>query len=221
MRQRTLILALVIPAASVACAEIAQERVPLTGTYVIALCQGKCELEDSSRALFAGRLTLLDTPLVIAQLELPDAKREYLELTSAFMTVSGPLNGCFTFYPVRATRVDFHGFPYLRAPGASTSLEPIGLTHWEERGPDSISVTLKRSPDAGHDLLATITDGRLEGRGFWFAVGDGPEREREGDIGSDFVIGRRIGPPDLDSCIRNVPELPRRASRSSAPPPQN
>jgi hypothetical protein len=61
----------------------------------------------------------------------------------------------------------------------------------------------------------------LEGRGSWSAAGDGAEREREGDIGSDFVIGRRVGPPDLNSCIRESPELPRRASRRSRTAPQN
>ncbi len=208
-----------VPGAGLACREIEQERFPLTGTYVVALCQGECELDDSSRTLFAGRLTLVDTPLVIAHL--PEAKRSYLELTSLFKTVSGPLNGCFEFYPVRATRVDFHGLPYLRAPGASTWLDPVGLTHWEARPPDSITLTLYRSADASHDILARIVNGRLEGRGSWFAAGDGAEREREGDLGSDFVIGRRIGPPDLDSCIRNSPELPSRASQSSSTAPQN
>ena len=219
MRPQRLVVGLGILGAGLACRDISQERLPLSGTYVIALCKGECELDDSSRALFAGRLTLVDTPLVIA--DLPEPQRPYLELTSLFKTVNGPLNGCFAFYPVRATRVDFHGLPYLQAPGATTWLDPVSLTHWEQRSPDSIWVTLYRSADATHDLIAKITNGRLEGRGSWFAAGDGAEQEREGDIGSDFVVGRRIGPPDLASCIRGSPELPPRASRSSATAPQN
>lgn len=66
--------------AGLACREIEQERLPLTGTYVAALCQGECELGASIRPLFAGRLTLVDSPLVIAHL--PEAKRSCLELTS-------------------------------------------------------------------------------------------------------------------------------------------
>src|SRR5687768_17167881 len=71
------------------------------------------------------RSVLADTPLTIAQL--PETKRPYLELVSAFMDVEGPLNGCFTLQPVRATRRELHGLPFLLVPGARTDRKSTRL----------------------------------------------------------------------------------------------
>ena len=188
---------------------------PLTGTYEIALCKGACSLGDSSRVLFQGHLVLADTTLTIAQL--PEAKRPYLEVVSAFMDVEGPLNGCFTFQPVRATRREIHGLPFLLVPGARTSLDPASLTHWDRRAEDTVEFTLYRSPDANHRVVAHIASGRLVGQAAWSAVGVAPD-EREGDIGADFVIGRRIGAADIERCIREAPELSHSPQGSSTAP---
>jgi len=71
-----------------------------------------------------------------------------------------------------------------------------GYTGWSHpTGTDSVRFTTYRSPDAGHRVSALLTDTGFVGTGHSWGAGVAYI-----DVPDEFIVGRRIGPPDMNRC---------------------
>jgi hypothetical protein len=68
------------------------------------------------------------------------------------------------------------------------------LTSWTQRA-DTIHFTTARTADAGHEVEAVVTDSGFVGHGHSWGAG-----VAEIHVPDEFVMGRRIGPPDRMLC---------------------
>lgn len=68
------------------------------------------------------------------------------------------------------------------------------LTSWTQRA-DTIHFTTARTADAGHEVEAVVTDSGFVGHGHSWGAG-----VAEIHVPDEFVMGRRIGPPDRRLC---------------------
>ena len=173
-----------------AIAEAQPDTARLAGTYEVALCKaGPCSLDDTTRTLSRGFLVLFagEMPRVTGAAG--------AALTGWYLR--SPPNGCLsmTVPPPRSETFAAGG---------------VRSTFWDMNpGGDSVRFSLYRSPDAGHEVIAGIRNGELTGGGRSWGVGVVNVRYPR-----DTIVGRRIGPPDIEPCLN-----PYRGRRPAAAPP--
>ncbi len=136
-----------------------------SGTYFVLMCPAACSRSDSAHAVALGILVL-------------DTVR-----TPAHLPLQGPPNGCF----------DFRRRPTLESYAV---LYTDGYTTWDTAASgDSIMFLTYRSPDAGHEVRAQLTDSGFVGLGHSWGAGSAYISAPD-----EFVIGYRLGPPDMRRC---------------------
>ncbi len=171
-----------------ACSPLALKPVQSTvsGTYEVTFCRERCDASHPEEALARGYLVLEAASYAFS--DLPERARVYIERHEFILAVIDAKrspNACFVIENMR------------RAP-TYAGAAPVGVTKWVV---DSAGITLPlfHSPDAGYIATVSIRGRKLNGRGrsWGFGTGDGP-------IPSDSIIGRRIGSPDREICIREA-----------------
>jgi hypothetical protein len=95
---------------------------------------------------------------------------------------SGKPNACFDLQRSR----HLHSY---------AALFPHSSTFWGRLGGDTIAFKTYRSPDAGHQVRAVLTDSGFVGVGRSWGAGVAEIHEPD-----EFVVGTRLGPPDLLRC---------------------
>jgi hypothetical protein len=136
------------------------------GTYDVLLCSEPCIRADSANALAKGVVVLNSVPIRFAHdLFNPNP------------------NGCFRFS--RSPKLQSYAV-----------LMNAGYTGWRlSGGGDSITFDTYRSPDAGHDIQAILTDTGFRGVGHSWGAGVAEIYEPD-----EYVIAYRTGPPHLNKC---------------------
>jgi hypothetical protein len=147
------------------------------GTYEILVCKATCSFADSRNVVVKGVLVLAPTALepdFVSQLE--DMDFDVAD------TRRGDPNACFVLDTID---VDW----------TLAGIDPFGLTVWSlDR--KKLHFSLYGSPDAFHVVSAKLTSDGFSGHG-----GDAGYGSLEPDERSDFIIARKTGPPDLQTCI--------------------
>ena len=154
------------------------------GTYRLTICTRPCTESDSG--VVRGRLVLFYDAIRVDTLSqsLRTALSERIRLRA-----TGPesVNACFAL-PT--------GPAHVAGRELYAGIIRRGLTRWDVSGSD-INVMLYRSPDAWYELV-----GRFESRGY---VGRGEQVNCcGGDPPSTFFLARRVGPPDINSCMQEA-----------------
>ena len=154
------------------------------GTYDLRLCRVRCGPEWPENTIRSGWVVLDSAPIALSVFS--DSVQSWLENSYMFMSDGreGGANGC---YLLRAERPEVETYAGLRTGG---------LTRWQPTASgDSVSFSLYRSPDAGHEVAIVLTPGGFEGAGHSWGAG-----VAEVNYPDDLVLGRRLGPPDPRRC---------------------
>jgi hypothetical protein len=100
-------------------------------------------------------------------------------------------------------------FVLARPDGAGTyaGITDPGTTCWTLGRDGSISISLFRSPGAGYDAKLSLTADGFRGRG----------KAWGGGAAADYIVGRRIAPPDVGLCADVSREATERRARALPP----
>ena len=164
----------------------------VAGTYSIAVCRQRCTVGDEARAYVVGELVLFeDATGALNQGAVPPLRRA-VALSSQEETIGGENRlprGCVQLRSNLAL-----GDSYL-------GIESHDWFRWEPYSTGTLVFPLYTSPDAGYEVEAVVRQGTLVGvgasRGGRDASWEGPE---------DYIVGRRIGPPNPAICATANPD---------------
>ncbi len=160
--------------------------VPGSGTYDVLVCKGPCSFAGPTNVVVKGTLVLTDEPFAIAAInDFSPARFEYA------YTIGGDPNGCFVLDTIKSDQT-------------YAGLITYGLTFWFGKS-DQVNFDLYASPDAWHVASVTLSPTGFEGKGQSGGVG-----AAEPHLGSDVVVGRRLGPANLGKCIAAAGERRRK-----------
>jgi len=143
----------------------------VAGTYRIAACRQPCAPGDESQAYVVGEVVLFDSG------EGTVSPRHH------GLPFGLPPNGCYRLRKLQDAKDSYLGID-----------SQAGL-HWDRDSSGTVTFALFRSPDAAYNVEAVVREATLTGVGTSSGAGvvsiDGPD---------DYVVGRRIGPPDATVC---------------------
>ncbi len=162
-----------------------------SGTYDVLVCKGPCSFEVSTNVVAKGVLVLANASFAPKSLN----QRSVLPFERAY-GIGGDPNGCFVLDTVQENR-------------SYAGLIEVGMTLWRT-GLGRVQLELYTSPDAGYFATLTLTSDGFRGEGG--SSGGGPA---ETVPGPDILIGKRIGPGDVDACVRAAAERQRKLGRAA------
>jgi len=163
--------------------EPAKHTLPIVGavrsfTYALRMCRVVCDVSHRTNIIQSG-VIVLDTARVRLD-PFPDRTRRSLREMTMLAVDTGAGNGCFVLESQRSV-------PTLAGGWGG------GVVRWERVGSsDSITFSLERTADAGHEDTVAFTTGGFAGRGRSWGMGI--------DYPADLVAGEYLGPPDQRRC---------------------
>lgn len=159
--------------ASLLLPSLSHSALPTTnapGTYEIIVCKEGCAFSDMRNVFVKGTVVL-------------DGRRfptgDVRQIESSFIGPNEEFRACFSLTVLR------NADSYAAFGGA-------GPTSWRMTD-GAIEFLTFRSPDAGYSVNVTMNGGGFAGTGISWGVG-----AADSHFTNDIVIGKRIGPPDLE-----------------------
>jgi hypothetical protein len=153
-----------------------------TGTFAIAACREPCEPGDERRSYVVGELVLFDDPELAARLAIQKTG-QIIPMRPGDEGRSWH-NGCFEIRRTQKVTESYLG------------IDRRNVLMWErDTSTGVVTFSMFSDSHAGYSVEAVIRGEMLVGVGVSWGFGvaeiSGPD---------DFIVGRRIGPPDTAMC---------------------
>lgn len=168
----------------IALAQSTIREAPPAGTYRVSICRAPC---DPRREADIATGTLVLSNRVFALTSIPEPARSYFaEFESDLLVLyaENRPNACFVLQK-----------------GAYTNTyagdSRVALTRWSPRPNGALGFPMFQTADAGYSTRVRVTGRNLVGRGESWGPGGTMD-----SIPPDSIFARRVGPPNLDVCVR-------------------